>query len=404
MASTLNLRDLIAVASAGACRFVLRRILRRGGTAIPGLIADRMSPRLLGRALRSLPQGYIAVSGSSGKSTTTRMLAALLRAHGLSVFTNSSTANLRQGVVTAVIDQAGPTGRLHADIGVIELDEAVAPGVAVEVAPRLAVLTNISGEQLDRFHSPHRVAEMLRALAKRAGLVVAGRDDPLLRELTGHLSGVRWFGAGGDSAAGGRGTAVQRSDGRDAVLLRAGVEFPVRLPSRGDHYALDAAAALEAAAVILGTRLDPATVERTFDELTPVFGRGELRDVGGQPVEFVLVQNPDSLRRNLALLDPVPDQLMVAIGSDVRDTSWLWSVDTAALRHVDVVTGSRAFEIGARLAYDGVELDLVTDDLEGALERFLALPQPASGVKTVVFSADAMRRIRRRLGHDRIAA
>lgn len=400
MATLPHVRDLVALAAARAVRMLLRRVLHRGGTATPGLIADRMSPRLLARALRSLPHGYVAVSGSSGKSTTTRMLAALLRGHGMSVFTNSSTANLRQGVVSAVIDAAGPFGRLQADIGVVELDEAVAPGVADEVRPRLAVLTNISGEQLDRFHSPHRVAGLLRRLAERAGQVVAGRDDELLRQVAGDLAGTRWFGAGDDSAT--PGTRMLRSDGRDARLERAGVVFPVRLPARGEHYALDAAAALEAAAIILGPRLDPAIVVSTFDALTPVFGRGELRDVGGQSVEFVLVQNPDSLRRNLAQLDPVPEQLMVAIGSDVRDTSWLWSVDMATLGHVDVVTGSRAFEIGARLAYEGVALGAVTDDLDDALERFLALPEPRSGVKTVVFSADAMRRIRRRLGHDRL--
>jgi UDP-N-acetylmuramyl tripeptide synthase len=402
MSTTAHPRDLIAIGLARVVRTVLRRILHRGATATPGLIADRISPRLLARALGSLPEGYVAVSGSSGKSTTTRMLAALLRAHGMRVFTNSSTANLRQGVVSAIVQDATPAGRLLADIGVVELDEAVAPRIAAEVRPSRVVLTNITGEQLDRFHSPHRVAEMLRALAHRSGDVVYGRDDPLLRTIVADLPIARGFGTGAESAS--RGTRMLHSRGREAVLLHAGVELPVLLPARGDHYALDAAAALETAAAILGPRLDPAIVQNTFEGLEPVFGRGEVREVDGQPVEFVLVQNPDSLRRNLTHLDPVPERIMVAIGSDVRDPSWLWSVDTSRLGHVDVVTGCRAFEIGARLAYDGVALGRVTDDLDEALQRFLALPRPSSGVKTVLFSADAMRRIRRRLHHDRVAA
>jgi hypothetical protein len=115
----------------------------------------------------------------------------------------------------------------------------------------------------------------------------------------------------------------------------------------------------------------------------------------------VLVQNPDSLRRNLALLSPEPEQLMVAIGADVRDASWLWNVDTSSLQHADVVTGSRAYEIGARLAYDGVRLGSVTPDLGAGLDEFLSMPAPDAGVKTILFSADAMRRVRRRLGLDR---
>jgi hypothetical protein len=51
-----------------------------------------------------------------------------------------------------------------------------------------------------------------------------------------------------------------------------------------------------------------------------------------------------------------------------------------------------------RLAYEEVEVDLLTEDLEIAIEAFLELPSPKSGVKTVIFSADSMRRIRRMLG------
>ncbi len=393
-----RLRDTAALALGRAARFALRRMLRRGGSAGPGLLADRVSPGLLARSLAALPHGLVVVSGSSGKSTTTRMLAALLEAHGLRVFTNASTANLRQGIVTAIVDGARPGGRIPADIGVIELDEGTAGGLAGELSPRLLVLTNVTAEQLDRFHSANRVARMLECLALRSAGVVLGWDDTVLRELGGRMAvPAGWFG----SSPMVPGVRVERVTGRDASLRLRGRSLSVRLPARGEHYALDAAAALEAAVAILGTDLDHGAVARAFAGLTPVFGRGELVDIGGTPVELVLVQNPDSLRRNLALLSPEPEQLMVAIGADVRDASWLWNVDTSSLQHADVVTGSRAYEIGARLAYDGVRLGSVTPDLGAGLDEFLSMPAPDAGVKTILFSADAMRRVRRRLGLDR---
>ena len=50
------------------------------------------------------------------------------------------------------------------------------------------------------------------------------------------------------------------------------------------------------------------------------------------------------------------------------------------------------------LAYDGVEIDRVEPDLSRALDDFLASPKPARGVKTIVFTADSMRRTRAHLG------
>jgi hypothetical protein len=51
-----------------------------------------------------------------------------------------------------------------------------------------------------------------------------------------------------------------------------------------------------------------------------------------------------------------------------------------------------------RLAYENVSIGHVDDDLFESFTRFMALPAPANSLKTVVFSADAMRRLRRHLG------
>jgi UDP-N-acetylmuramyl tripeptide synthase len=419
-ALALNTPALVAGRMA---RALLRGPLGRGGSAVPGRIADAIAPGMLPRMLGGFDEGLVVVSGSSGKSTTTMMLVAVLRAHGLTVFTNDSTANLRRGISSALVERSDLLGRIRADIAVVEIDEAAAARLAPEIAPRLVVLTNVMSDQLDRFESAQRVAGLLRRIAGRATHgVVANHDDALLGGIVDDLDvPVSWFASRAavrDSQPNGLGYASEttgpRSDlrpitlldtvvGQTAVLTVRSAPIELALPARGVHYAMDAAAAVEAAATLLGDRLDAAAVVRAFDSMRPVFGRGEVITVDGEEIELVLVQNRSSFQLNLDLLEPRPEQLLVAVGSDVRDPSWLWAVDTTTLAHVDVVSGSKAHDIALRLAYAGVDMGAVLPDLAEALPRFLAQPRPAVGRKTIVFTADPMRRIRRQLATTREA-
>ena len=97
-------------------RFLLRLVRRGGGSALPGTIAFKIQPKLLTRAIESAPMGLIAVSGTAGKSTTTKAIVELLRAQGHEVFTNPSTANIRQGLYAAVLQFGSWRGRIKADV------------------------------------------------------------------------------------------------------------------------------------------------------------------------------------------------------------------------------------------------------------------------------------------------
>ena len=112
MAST---RYVPAILVGRAVRFIARLRKRDGGSAIPGLVVNRIAPGFLPHALNSFPDGLVIVSGSSGKSTTTKMIVAILRAHGRTVFTNPSTANISQGLTSALLEKASVTeiGRAH---------------------------------------------------------------------------------------------------------------------------------------------------------------------------------------------------------------------------------------------------------------------------------------------------
>jgi len=410
-------RYVPAIAAGRLARAAARLRKPGGGSAVPGLVVDRLAPGYLERTLASFPDGLVVVSGSSGKSTTTKMLVAILRAHGLEVFTNGSTANIRQGLISALVEASDLRGRVPGDVAVLEMDEGHGARIMQGLSARVVSLTNVMVDQIDRFFDSEMVAGMLGRIAGRATeAVVLNADDGYLAALP-IPAGVasRRFGVAPEVMAAaprglgyartvperlaqGEGVRVEAVSARSAVLADGSARVELRLPASGTHYAVDAAGAYATAQAVLGDRFRPETAVEAFAALPPVFGRGERVRVRGQEVEFVLVQNPASLQLNVDGIEPGTEQILFAIGSDVRDPSYLWPARLSGLRRVQLVSGSKAEEAALMLAYDGVEIGRVEPELGRAIDEFLALPEPASGVKTIVFSADAMRRTRAHLG------
>jgi UDP-N-acetylmuramyl tripeptide synthase len=400
-------------------RFAARLRKPGGGSAVPGLVVNRIAPGYLKRTLSGFPQGLVVVSGSSGKSTTTKMLVAILRAHGVDVFTNPSTANISQGLTSALLERADWRGRVPGDVAVLEMDEGHGALVMQGVDARVVTLMNVMVDQIDRFHDSEMVAGMLGRIASRAHeAVVVNADDAYLERLAAtvgpdvavHRFGVSQAvldlaprGLGYTETSPGRlsageGVIVESVQARGALINDGHASVTVELPARGVHYAVDAAAAYATAQAVLGERFSPSATAEALSLIPAVFGRGERLTVRGQEVEFVLVQNPASYQLNVDSIEPGTEQILFAIGSDVRDPSYFWPTDASKLGRVAIVSGSKAPEAALMLAYDGVEIDRVEPDLARALDDFLAAPAPAIGVKTIVFSADAMRRTRAHLG------
>ena len=157
------------------------RLRGSGGSAFPGLVMDKADPHFMARALAPLPYGVVLVSGTNGKTTTTRMVVELLRGQGLKVFTNPTGSNFTRGVVAALLGAMPLNGRLDADVAVLELDEAHATHFVRTVKPRAALLLNVMRDQLDRFGEIDYTASLLHKVARATtGTVVLNADDPRL--------------------------------------------------------------------------------------------------------------------------------------------------------------------------------------------------------------------------------
>ena len=139
----------------------------RHGAALPGLIIERLSPGFLNSMLKKLPEGLIIVTGTNGKTTTTKMITELLRAEGKKVLTNKTGGNFVRGIISSVAQAASPSGALNYDVAVVELDEAYAVKLVNLHRPRAVLVLNITRDQLDRFGEIDTTAKLLQKVVDK---------------------------------------------------------------------------------------------------------------------------------------------------------------------------------------------------------------------------------------------
>lgn len=408
-----------------AVRSVAR--MRGGGSALPGLFVERISPSFVPNTLAQLPKGVVIISGTNGKTTTTKMVVSILESQGLRVFTNRTGSNFSRGVAAALLAEVDTRGTLTADIAVLELDEAHAVKFVEHVKPRYSLLLNVMRDQLDRFGEIDATARMLEKIAlATTETVVMNREDnrvysiaaklptattkhffglsPQLRHFFPNDDDLHVLSKDADSitsanvaaksvataplAKVGKKTAktpVKSEKSSDVMLTEfagnrarfsLGEEsIVVPLQIQGIYNIFNGAAALALVRAILPDI--PATkLVKALSHVTPAFGRGEQIIIGGQPLELFLVKNPSGFRLSLRSFDPSGVATMIAINdnyADGRDMSWLWDVDFTSLASEAVsVTGVRAYDMALRLQYDEVPVETVEPKLEQALRDFIS--------------------------------
>ena len=86
---------------------------RGGGSALPGLFVEKIDPDFIKRTLADLPHGIVLISGTNGKTTTTKMVVELLEGQGLKVFTNRTGSNFTRGVAAARVAAGDRAGSRH---------------------------------------------------------------------------------------------------------------------------------------------------------------------------------------------------------------------------------------------------------------------------------------------------
>jgi len=385
-----------------AVRYVAR--LRGGGSALPGLFVERISPSFVPDTLAQLPQGVVVISGTNGKTTTTKMVVSLLESQGVKVFTNRTGSNFVRGVAAALLGEIDTKGKLNADIAVLELDEAHAVKFVEVIKPSYSLLLNVMRDQLDRFGEIDTTAKMLEKIAAATTTaVVMNREDERIRRVGLAYSTdpsskdlkLSYFGLDAKlkshfpndddfhAAAPMQTKTLPAADvilkdfnEQGAAFTIDGNNFATPLKLKGIYNIFNSAAALALVRAII-PNTETGSLLKALSEVTPAFGRGETVIVKGQPLELVLVKNPAGFKLALESFSPEGYATMIAINdnyADGRDMSWLWDVDFTSLTNSPVyISGIRAYDMALRLQYDEVGMEKVEPKLTHALSEFISL-------------------------------
>jgi len=399
--------------------------LRGGGSTLPGLVVERIDPNFLKRTLSQLPYGIVVISGTNGKTTTTKMVVELLRAQGVKVFSNPTGSNFTRGIVSSLLGSVDAKGKLDADIAVLELDEAHAVHFVREIKPKYSLLLNVMRDQLDRFGEIDTTAKMLETIARNTtDMVVLNREDPRIKHIATSLDTnqfVSYFGLSkeakthfpnddelhkqkiptANTVSSADETILESFKNRSAVFSYNGKTKKVSLKLDGIYNVFNAAAALALVKVIVDKNINEASLFKSLENVTPAFGRGEVITIDGQPLELVLVKNPSGFRLGLKSFDPKGYATMIAINdnyADGRDMSWLWDVDFSSLKTDGVagVSGMRAYDMALRLQYDDVAIGNICTDLRASLKQFNR--ENKDKPKRIFCTYTAMLAIRKELG------
>ena len=351
---------------------------------IGGLVAMTLDRSILGQLGRD--RRSVVVTGTNGKSTTTRMTAAALATVG-PVATNAEGANMDAGLVAAL------AAARDAGLAALEVDEMHVPHVADAVEPDVFVLLNLSRDQLDRVGEINHIERTLRAgLARHpAAVIVANCDDVLMTSAAYDCPTVVWVAAGGgwanDSVSCPRSGEIIVRDGTDWYSTGSdfkrpspqwwfdddtlygpdGLALPMTLALPGAVNRGNAAQAV-AAAVTLGA--DPVSAVAAVSGVDEVAGRYRTIRVGDHTVRILLAKNPAGWQEALSMVDKSATGVVISVNGQVpdgEDLSWLWDVNfehfVGLPQEKVVAAGERGTDLAVRLGYAGVRHTLVHDTM-----------------------------------------
>jgi UDP-N-acetylmuramyl tripeptide synthase len=430
------MRRTAAVAAAKVAAGLSRRFRFGGGTALPGLVAERIDPEIIGGLAAGLGQGNVLVTGTNGKTTTARLLRNIVHAAGMETVANRAGSNMMRGIAAALVESAGWGGSFDGGdrkLGVFEVDEATVPEAAWAVRPRVILFTNLFRDQLDRYGEVEYVAEVWRkavAAWPKVATLVLNADDPAVAALgkqasgrvvyyglrdaslgTGtleHAADARWCtgcgaelayaavfyghlghwrcpGCGNERPAADVGIASMAGDDDGmtlAIALPEG-EISVRLPLTGLYNAYNV---LAAAAAAYAAGIGLAAIKEGLASFTAAFGRQERLTVGGRRVQVLLAKNPAGLNqvlRTITAAGAAEKDLIFFLNDDIadgRDISWIWDVDfelLAGKTRAVTASGRRAWDMALRLKYAGLEpaLRVEADSAEALRTALSEVPE-----------------------------
>lgn len=385
------------------------------GTSLPGIWARKIDPNLLRKI--QLPEKVIVVTGTNGKTTTSNMIAHILRYNGLDILHNQKGANLVSGILTTLIDACTLTGKINKAVAVLEIDESTVPRVFEYISPSHLVVTNFFRDQLDRYGELDTViSKISSALKKNLELILNG-DDPLVAQLAVKnnfphkfygISDLKYTTSEMHQVREGRFCPLcneklnyayfhysqlgayhcpscdykkpELTFDVTAVDLEKGTfeinhQYVFSINYQDLYFVFNAAAAISACSSI---GLSMEQIIKALKDFRMDDGRMEPFFLGEKKALLNLVKNPTGLNQSLSHIISHEEKkavLMILnnLDADGKDVSWIWDSDLEMIASTElssfICSGLRAEDLAVRLKYAGVSEDkiIIHSEIKDAL-------------------------------------
>lgn len=402
------------------------------GSTWPGHIALTVNKKFIRQLVASSHIKIIVIAGTNGKTTTAKLLRAILTANGNRVLQNDSGANLLNGIASSLLLHATPLGKLPYDYAIFEADENALSQLLQEINPDTLILLNLFRDQLDRYGEVHSIAERwLKALTHLSSKthLLLNADDPEIAFLGKETKAtVRYFGLKDSDV-----TSDHAADSVHCPSCHTRLEYKkIYYSHLGDwhcnfckftrpshdisSFTLYPLAGIynryNTHAAVLTARLfeiDENVITAAFSEFTPAFGRQEILTKDGRKIQIFLSKNPTSFNQSLRTINELQGKNLLIILNDGiadgRDISWIWDTEiesyTEKMEHI-TISGTRCFDMGLRFKYaEKITQFSVEPDLAKATEIAIA-ETPVKETLYVLPTYTAMLEIRKLLTGKKI--
>lgn len=360
---------------------LLLRILGRNGEALPGMLALKLSPGLLGRLAEGMH--CICVTGTNGKTTTVQMLSKLMNErHGEDLMKNTLGVNLPQSITFEFIRNTDCLGRMKYHYAVIECDEDFMPVVCRAVKPEIIVMTNLSEDQVSRFSSVEYVFGRIKSgleACDRSAVLCANADDVYAARLASEYAGkTLLFGKAGenskDLSISWNGTISEMTEDGFSYNLAVEGEGIMEVESSipGTYNVYNAMAAL---ATIKALGMRARDYVSYLKDVLPAASRMETFTVDGIPMRMVLVKNKASFDVMADYVASLKYDIVVVLAQatelpDDMNNDWVEHLDLSVLKSASHIkkmflTGKTAdvwYNHFAEFGFDADRIVLINDN------------------------------------------
>lgn len=394
--------QLITALILGKAIYHITRILNiGGGSTAPGYYALRICPNLVEKLIFQIPQN-ILITGTNGKTTTSRLLNHLVKSQNLKTLRNSAGSNLERGIASSLISKSNFLGQIkNIDLGIWEVDEAAFNTVLFKLRPQIIVFLNAFRDQLDRYGEVDSVVRQWRESLRNSDwnpyLIINGSDYNTLKlsklSFKKTIFGIPELGHIGEKVIDNMNRKINfdilarniKPRGLDGIMfdLISDHKLSVNLPTPGIYHIFDFLAAFS---VYNYLDLPTKGIEGSLRNYSPAFGRVEKFTMQPERLQakvtgyFFLIKNPagtnlvletikDELQSNDRILLVLNDNL-----ADGTDVSWIWDgqfeiLNVKGKKLKIICSGTRAEDMALRLKYAGLDTDYIT--LETNLKKAL---------------------------------